>query len=157
MDDANNLDFKGLLRWVHSPLISKDVYSIMTERKPFSSTSVYRILYHPVKTPAGTYEDVVSPVYKVIRHIPREKMAVKFFYRGAEEMLDRYLRWLNRFYLKNEYGSSPSIYVLEQLTALAQEEIEEQFGPESSVVLGPYDHTLFGVLTAEKESDVFLF
>lgn len=157
MTAESDPDFKGILRWVHTPVAPRDVYSIITERKPFSSTSIYRVLSLPPKSLPGAYQDVISPVYKVINHVPKEGAAVKLFYRGAEEMLDRYIRWLSRSYLKNEYGVPPSLYVLEQLTAPAQEEIEEQFGPNSGLVVGPYDHSLFGVLSSEKDGSIFLF
>ena len=147
-------------RTVHWPVDFTDVYSIVTPRKVFDYTRSYRVLY----LPSGDDEDDdnIKDVFAPTTHYSRKQQKIitrdlsLCFHRGAEEDLDRYLRWLNKSVLINEFGTPERMVVLEDDTHTMQKVMETTYGTGVRF-LAPGDLQGYGLMSVENHKGLYLF
>ena len=150
--------FPGFLGWVHDPVPLKDRFSILSPRKLFNPQVCYRVTWSP--EPIHKHEDsldVLAPYNSTKRGRHHEDLAHWTFYEGAEEGLDRYLFWLLKSHLKNEYGTPPQLFVCKQKTADLQNEMTPVYGKKGIIFVGPGQSEHFSLLFHENKEKLSLF
>ena len=87
----------------------------VTRRSPLDMSQVYRVMA-VIATANGDVDlvDVIMPASTGDRDGVRVYDALRIFYAGAEEDLDRYLAWLSAGALKAQYQLTPQLFVLRQ-------------------------------------------
>lgn len=108
------------LTFVHKPFIPGPH---ATKRRLFDMSSVYRVMA-VVATADDDVDlvDVIMPASEGDRKGVRVYDALRVFYTGAEEDLDRYLAWLTSGALKAQYQLTPQLFVVRQPTVEVYEE-----------------------------------
>lgn len=142
---------------IHWPLKLKDPYSILTPRRVFNYTRCYRVLYGPQDVPDDEFDDVLVPITRTTRRqgsITRLRCLV--FYEGAEEDLDRYLRWIVKGTVVNDYGVADKVYVARSDTYTFQQSLDSDF--EACVrFVAPGDLNNLDLLTTSSDSGMLMF
>jgi hypothetical protein len=149
-----NLDKHAIsfLRYVHKPYRKPDVYADATPRKVFDHTRLYRVFVADPDT--GILVDVQSTGCVGDRQHLHELNLIRTFYVGAEQDLDRYLRWLTNVGMRDEHDVPRDLCVIEQFTDFFQKEINQLSQKEARfVTIYPGQLTHYGILANKEEQE----
>ncbi len=111
------------LRFLHNPYKITDVSKAKVAGTRLDHTRIYRVMTDDSSGTAMT--DISTTITHNNKFSSRTENVVRMFYVGAEEDLDRYLRWLNNVTLRDSKGTPRPLYVLEQLV----EDFYEEYRP----------------------------
>ena len=100
------------IRFVHRPYKRPDKHSRATPKQVFDHTRAYRIL---TTNESGTYVDISTTIHQVVDKVGAlDTSIIPLFYVGAEEDMDRFLRWLNNVAMLDDEGKPRPLHVIEQ-------------------------------------------
>jgi hypothetical protein len=143
----------SFLRYVHKPYRKPDIYADATPRKAFDHTRLYRIFVADPDT--GILVDVQSPGCVGDSEHMKELTLIRTFYVGAEQDLDRYLRWLTNVGMRDEHEVPRDLCVIEQLSEFFQKEIQQLSQRDARfVTIFPGQLTYYGILTSGSKEEI---
>jgi hypothetical protein len=134
-----------ILRHVLDPYVRPVDTRSCISNSLFDFSRCYRVVTTPIDE-LGAYSDIVLPG-TTGDHDPNSLLFVRLFYVGAEEDLDRYLRYLHDVGLRSR-RATVKIIVLEQYTDVALKKLQVAKKEISTVLVRPGHLTDYGLLVA---------
>lgn len=124
----------------------------------FNVDKVYRV-YNSFTSldPVSKRDDVIAPIHRV-EPFSKKRMklvsepCVRLFYYGAEGDLMRYLLWLRKVYLREDIDDLTPVYVAEQASYEAQQDLRELYPDVAVRFIGPNELDHHGLLSGRKAS-----
>jgi hypothetical protein len=109
---AKDTNYLSHIRFVHRPYKRPDKHSRATPKQAFDHTRAYRVLTTNV---SNTFVDISTNLHQVVGKMGTiDTTIIPMFYVGAEEDMDRFLRWLNNVGMLDEDGKPRPLFVIEQ-------------------------------------------
>jgi hypothetical protein len=145
MGKENRIPIGTILRHVLKPYARPTTSRLCIPEGLFDFSRCYRVVTAPIES-HGTYSDIVLPG-TTGTHEPCTDPYVRLFYVGAEEDLDRYLRYLYDVGLRTR-RNLVKIIVLEQHTHVALQKLSAVKKSIQTVLIRPGGLADYGLLVS---------